>query len=140
MTGFDPSLALQKAIRSRLIASPELMALVQVDHILDANGRPEIMPAVYIGEGQTIFRRWDATTHATLHVWFQEPGLVQCKEAISAVVAALRIDAQADGVLLIDGFTVHDMQATQTRYLRDPVGSFSHGVVIVAAIVQPRAA
>lgn len=136
MTVSDPSLALQKAIRSRLIASPELMALVQADHVMDANGRPEIMPAVYIGEGQTIFRRWDATTYATLHVWFAEPGLVQCKEAVSAIVAALRIDAQADGVLPIDGFTVHDMQATQTRFLRDPHGSFSHGVVTVAAIVK----
>lgn len=116
------------------------MALVQADHVMDANGRPEIMPAVYIGEGQTIFRRFDATSHATLHVWFAEPGLVLCKEAVSAVVAALRIDAQADGVLPIDGFTVHDMQATQTRYLRDPHGSFSHGVVTVAAIVKARAA
>ena len=136
MTFSDPSLALQKAIRARLIASPELMALVQAEHVQDANGRPEIMPAVYIGEGQNIFRRWDATSYATLHVWFQEPGLVQCKEAVSAIVAALRIDAQADGVLPIDGFTVHDMQATQTRYMRDPHGSFSHGVVIVAAIVK----
>lgn len=136
MIASDPSLALQKAIRSRLIASTELMVLVPADHVMDANGRPEIMPAVYVGEGQTIFRRWDATSHATLHVWFAEPGLVQCKEAVSAIVAALRIDAQADGVLPIDGFTVHDMQATQTRYLRDPHGSFSHGVVTVAAIVK----
>ncbi|WP_370140130.1 MULTISPECIES: DUF3168 domain-containing protein [unclassified Bradyrhizobium] len=136
----DPSLTVQKAIRARLIASPELMALVQADHVLDANGRPEIMPAVYIGEGQTIFRRWDATTHATLHVWFAEPGLVQCKEAVSAIVAALRIDVQANGVLLIDAFTVHDMQATQTRYLRDPHGPFSHGIVSVAAIVKASAA
>lgn len=140
MTTSDPSLALQKAIRARLIAAPELMALVQAEHVLDANGRPEIMPAVYIGEGQTIFRRWDATTHASLHVWFQEPGLVQCKEAVSAIVGALRIDAQANGVLPIEGFTVHDMQATQTRYLRDPHGSYSHGIVTVAAIVKARAA
>ncbi|WP_426609492.1 DUF3168 domain-containing protein [Bradyrhizobium sp. McL0616] len=136
MTLSDPSLALQKASRLRLIASPELMALVQADHVMDANGRPEIMPAVYIGEGSTTFRRWDATTYATLHVWFAEPGLAQCKEAVSAIVAALRIDAQANGVLPIDGFTVYDMQATQTRYLRDPHGSFSHGVVTVAAIVK----
>ncbi|OKO88054.1 hypothetical protein AC629_10925 [Bradyrhizobium sp. NAS80.1] len=139
MTTSDPSLALQKAIRARLIASPELMALVPADHVIDANGRPEIMPAVYIGEGQSILRRWDATSYTTLHVWFAEPGLVRCKEAVSAIVAALRIDAQVDGVLPIDGFTVHDMQATQTRYLRDPHGPFSHGIVSVAAIVNVRA-
>lgn len=136
----DPSLGLQKAIRQRLLTSVELMALVQADHVLDANGRPEIMPAIYIGEGQTVFRRFNATSYASLHVWFQEAALQNCKQAVSAIVEALRVDAQASGVLLVDGFTVHDMQASQTRYLRDPHGSYSHGIVTVAAIVQAREA
>lgn len=140
MAFLDPSASIQKAIRQRLVASPELAALVQATNIFDANGRPEIMPAINIGESQTLLRRFDATVHSTLHCWFQEAGLVQCKEAVSAVVAALRIDAQADGVLPIDGFTVLDMQPTQTRYLRDPHGSYSHGIVSVAAIVKARAA
>jgi hypothetical protein len=136
MTVSDPSWAVQVAIQQRLTASAELLAMVPPDNIRDATGRPEIMPAVFIGEGQTVFRRWSATAYATLHVWLAEPGLEQCKRAVSAIVAALRIDAQADGVLPIDSFTVLDMQATQTRYLRDPHGSFSHGVVTVAAIVK----
>lgn len=140
MTISDPSLSLQKAIRERLTGSPELMGLVQADHVMDANGRPEIMPAIYIGEGQTVFRRWDATTHATLHVWFQEPGLVQCKQAVNAIVEAVRVDAQVSGVLVLDHFTCHDLMVTQTRYLRDPHGSFSHGIVSVAGIVTARAA
>lgn len=136
MPSFEPSFDLQKAIRARLIASAELMALVGPDAIIDANGRPERVPCVQIGEGQTIFRRWDSTTHATLHVWFQEPGLVQCKQAVSAIVEALRVDAQVSGVLVLDSFTCLDLMPTQTRFMRDPHGSYSHGVVTVAAIMK----
>ena len=68
----------------------------------------------------TIYRRFDSTVHATVHVWFQEPGLVQCKTAVSAIVAALHVDAQIEGVLVLDNFIVHDMHATQTRFMREP--------------------
>ncbi|TAI63455.1 DUF3168 domain-containing protein [Bradyrhizobium sp. Leo170] len=140
MTISDPSLELQKAIRSRLIASAELMALVPPDNVLDATGRPERMPCVLIGEGQSVLRRFDATSYATLHVWFQEPGLVQCKQAASAIVEALRVDAQISGVLHLDGWTCHDLAITQTRFMRDPHGSYSHGIVSVAGIMTARAA
>lgn len=136
MPSFEPSFDLQKAIRARLITSAELMALVPPDNIRDATGRPEIMPAVYVGESQTIYRRFDSTTTATLHVWFQEPGLIQCKQAVSAIVAALRVDAQISGALVLDNFTCLDLMVTQTRFMRDPHGSYSHGVVTVAAITK----
>lgn len=138
MTGFEPSLDLQKAIRALLLASADLMALIPADNVLDVTGRPERMPAVIIGEGQTVYRRFDATAHTTLHVWFSEPGLVKSKEAAGAIVPALRVDAQRDGVLALDHFTCHDMRVTDTRYLRDPHGSFSHAVMNVAAIVKAK--
>ncbi|UVO33795.1 DUF3168 domain-containing protein [Bradyrhizobium arachidis] len=121
MPSFEPSFDLQKAIRARLIASAELIALVPPDNILDANGRPERIPCVQIGEGQTIFRRWDLTTNATLHVWFQEPGLIQCKQAVGAIVEALRVDAQISGVLVLDNFTCHDMMVTPVSRSRPAV-------------------
>jgi uncharacterized protein DUF3168 len=133
---FEPSLELQKAIRARLLASEELMALVPPDNILDANGRPERVPCVNIGEAQTVFRRFDSTSYATLHVWFQEPGLVNAKAAVSAIVHAVRVDAQIDGVLNLDSFAVLDLAATQTRFMRDPHGSYSHGIVTVAGIMK----
>lgn len=136
MPGFEPSLSLQKAIFARLLASAELTALVPPDNIVDATGRPEVMPCVNIGEGQTVFRRFDSTAYATLHVWFQEPGLVNCKAAVSAIAEALRVDAQISGVLLLDGFIAHDVSIEQTRFMRDSHGSFSHGIVTVAAIVK----
>lgn len=115
------------------------MALIPADNVLDVTGRPERMPALIIGEGQTVYRRFDATVHTTLHLWFQELGLVQSKAATGAIVPALRNDAQRDGALALDNFTCHDMRVTDTRHLRDPHGSFSHAVVNVAAIVKARA-
>ena len=44
----DPSLALQKTIRQRLIASADVLALVPADNILDTNGRPERTPCILI--------------------------------------------------------------------------------------------
>jgi hypothetical protein len=136
MTAFEPSLDLQKTIRARLLASADLIALVPADNVLDSTGRPELMPAVGIGEGQTVFKRFSSTTHATLHVWVQEPGLTASKAIASAIVAALRIDAQIEGVLILDNFVCHDLQVTQTRFLRDPHGSYSHGIVTVAGIMK----
>jgi hypothetical protein len=138
LMAFEPSLDLQKAIRVRLLASADLMALVLADNVLDSNGRPERMPGVNIGEGQTVYRRFDSTSFATLHVWAQETGLTDSKAIASAIVAALKVDAQIEGVLTLENFICHDLQVTQTRFMRDPHGSYSHGVVSVAGIMKAK--
>lgn len=114
------------------------MALVPADHVIDLTGRPERMPEVQIGEGQTVYRRFDSTSYATLHVWVQEPGLIGAKAIVGAIVPALRIDAQITGVLALDLFICHDLAVTLTRFLRDPHGSYSHGVVTVAGIMKAK--
>jgi hypothetical protein len=136
MTSFEPSLDLQKGIRARLLASADLMALVPADNVLDKTGRPEVFPMVGIGEGQTVYRRFDSTTHATVHIWLQEPGLITSKQIASAIVAALTVDAQIEGVLTLDNFVCLDLRVTQTRFMRDPHGSYSHGIVSVAGIMK----
>ena len=138
MPGFEPSLDLQKAIRARLLASAELMALVPPDHVLDVTGRPERIPEVQIGDGQTVYSRFMSTTYAALHIWFQEPGLVNAKAAAGAIIDALRVDAQISGVLTLDNFICHDLAVTQTRFLRDPHGPYSHGIVSVAGIMRAK--
>jgi hypothetical protein len=132
----DPSLVLQKAIRTRLLASDDVMDLVPADNVLDVTGRPERMPCINIGEGQTVFRRFDATAYADIHVWAEENGLVTAKLIADAIVDAVSVDAQIDGVLHLDGFVCHDLSVDRTRYLRDPHGPFSHAVLSVAAIMQ----
>jgi hypothetical protein len=132
----DPSLALQATIRQRLIASGDVLALIPADNVMDSNGRPEVMPCVLIGEGQTVFRRFNSTSYTTLHIWAQEPGLVKAKEIASAVVGVLTVDAQIDGPLHLDGFTCHDLAVTNSQFMRDPHGPYSHGIVTVAGIMQ----
>lgn len=135
----EPSLDLQVCIRQRLLASEELLSLVQPDHILDASGRPELMPCVLIGEAQTLYQRFTCVSHATLHIWFAEPGMAQAKSAVSAIVAALRFDGQINGgVLTLDNFVVHDLSITQTRFMRDPHGPYSHAIVSVAAVMKEK--
>jgi hypothetical protein len=138
MTAFEPSLDLQKGIRARLLASADLLALVPADNVLDSTGRPERLPGVNIGEGQTLYKRFSSTTHATLHIWVQEPGLTTSKQIASVIVAAVRIDAQIEGVLILENFVCHDLRVTQTRFLRDPHGSYSHGIVTVAGIMKAK--
>lgn len=132
----DPNLALQAAIRARCVASPEVMELVSAEQILDTSARPETSPLIQIGEGHTVYRRFDATAYATLHIWVQEVGLTESKQIAGALHAALTIDAQRDGVADFDGFTCLDMRVTNTQFIRDPHGPFSHGIVTVAAILK----
>lgn len=132
----DPSLALQKTIRSLLLDSEDVLSRVPADQILDVTGRPENDPAIIIGEGQTVFQRFSSTAYADLHVWVKENGLERSKLIADAVIDAISIDAQIDGVLRLDGFICHDLSVERTRYLRDPHGPFSHAVISVAAIMK----
>lgn len=132
----DPSLVLQAAIRQRLIASGDVLALIPETNVIDSNGRPEMMPCILIGEGQSVLRRFNATCYSTLHVWVQEPGLVKAKDIGGAIVAALTVDAQIDGPLHLDGFICHELAVTNTQFIRDPHGPYSHGIVTVAGIMQ----
>jgi hypothetical protein len=136
----DPSLALQKTIRQRLIASADVLALVPADNILDTNGRPERTPCILIGEGQTVFRRWNSTSYGTLHIWVAEAGLVTAKEIGSAVIGALTFAAEIERTVLhLDGFDCLDLAVTNIQFLRDPYGPYSHGIVTVAGIMKEAA-
>lgn len=135
----DPSLALQKAIRTRLAASPDVLALIPAGNILDTNGRPEVVPSILIGEGQTVMRRFNSTSYGTIHAWIAEPGLVQAKQLGSAIVDALKFDAEIErAVLHLDGFDCHDLAVTNLQYMRDPHADYSHAIVTVAGIMKER--
>ena len=136
----DPSLALQKTIRQRLIASADVLAIVPAGNILDTSDRPELSPCILLGEGQTVNRRWAATSYGTLHIWVAETGLVTAKEIGSAVVGALTFDAEVERTVLhLDGFVCHDLAVTNLQYLRDVHGPFSHGIITVAGVMKEAA-
>ncbi|QDM32709.1 DUF3168 domain-containing protein [Tardiphaga sp. vice352] len=130
----EPSFALQQAVGARLAASAGVTALVPANGICDRSGRPELDRCIIIGEGQSVYDDFYGTAYATLHLWTKEPGLATSKEIAGACRAALK-----DRPWSLAGFTTHDLRVTNTHFMRDPQGEYSHGVVTVRAIVQERA-
>jgi Protein of unknown function (DUF3168) len=124
----DPFLALQAAIRSRLVAASTVTALVPATSILDANQRPSVMPALILGEGYAIpdegLRRDRHQVYLDLHIWAQEPGTALVKQ----VVGAIR-DALTDAFWSIPGVELADLCIEMARFMRDPDGVHSHAAL-----------
>ena len=131
----EPSLALEAAVRTRLVASSALVALVPAANIRDANGLPSVFPCVLIGEGQTLpggdIARQRHEAFLDLHIWAKETGLVIGKQIAGAIRAAL-----VDTNWTATGLHVADLHVTGSRFLRDPDGVHSHGVLSLAAVVK----
>ncbi len=130
------ALALQRAIRARLVADPGVAELVPAAAILDRHQRPAPSPAIILGEVQAIddgadlARRRLRIAH-TIHVWKHEPSL----EGVAALCGRIRAALGAGRLALGDGFHCADLAVTSLRSLRDPDGETSHGVVTVEALV-----
>lgn len=126
-------LALQKAVRARLVATMEVTALVPAANILDRNARPAPDPSIVLGEGQALegdrIDRSDQRLVLTLHVW-KEPGLTGAKAIAGTIRAALK----SVNLTNLTGYHFGDCHVTDTRYLRDPDGETAHAVVTVEAI------
>ena len=131
----EPSLAMQAAIRARLVATSAVTSLVPATSILDKNSRPEVFPGIIIGEGQTVpdagLSRTRHQTFFDLHIWATEPGL-----AVSKQIAGAIRDALADTFWNVPGLHVADLFISSSRFMRDPDGLHSHGVVTLSAFVK----
>lgn len=133
----EPSLALQTALRARLIASPAAVELVPAAHIVDGPARPEAFPAIILGGGQTVVEgdhhpAWRlVTAYSDLHAWTAESGLAGAK-TIAGVVWSVLDTAALD----IDGFEIADkLHIESVRYLRDPNAEIGHAVISVSALM-----
>jgi hypothetical protein len=130
----EPSLAVQIAIRSALVASVSITDMVPASRIFDRTTRPEIMPCIIVGDGQTVnesttLSRSHVRVFADVHIWTQETGLETVKTITGNARAALRAKPA------IDGFHVVDWKVTRTRFLRDP-GDYGHAIVTVETLVN----
>lgn len=133
----EPSLALQQAIRERLIASPAVLALVAADHIRDGSTRPEKFPCIIIGDGQTVlqgyYRGWrNITVNLSIHVWALEDGLAAVKAIGHAISNALAPSRPLDvpGYQLTNGIDVES-----AIYMRDPSELHGHAVLNLSAFM-----
>lgn len=131
------ALALQRALRSRLVATPAVTALVPATAILDRNQRPAPSPSIVLGEAQEVDEESDlmrrrVRVYHTAHVWKREPSL----EGVTAICGAIRAAVHAGRLLLETGLHCADVRVSGMRTMRDPDGETSHGVVTIEAIVE----
>ncbi len=124
----EPSLALQAAIRARLVGASAITSVIPATAIVDRNATPALDQSIVIGEAITGpddgLARHRHMIVADVHVWRKEPGLAGSKQ----VAGAIR-DALNDGPLTVTGFHVADLRIASSRFLRDPGGVHSHAVL-----------
>ena len=83
-------LAVQKAIRARLLATSAVTDLVPAVSILDRNRAPAPSPSIILGEVQIMdegdsIKRTRSRVYHTIHVWKVEPS----REGVKLINAAI---------------------------------------------------
>lgn len=136
----DPASAVQKAIRARLIGAAAVTSLVPTASILDTNQRPAPNPSIILGEDQVVdpgtsIARDTVRVHSTIHVWRKENSL----EGVKAIAGAVWKALKASRLVLDTGFECGDCRVSDTRFLRDPDGERSHGIIAVETLVREAA-
>ncbi|OJH45838.1 DUF3168 domain-containing protein [Paracoccus sp. SM22M-07] len=132
-----PELEVQKAIRERLVGNQRVIDLVPATHILDTNQRPAPMPSIILGESQSVdegtsIKRTHWRIYHTLHLWVREPSL----ERVKALAGAIRAELRLGRLALPEGLHCTDLQVAGMRFLRDPEGEHSHGVVTLEILLS----
>lgn len=134
------SLAVQKAIRNRLITTAGVTSLVPATSILDRNARPNPDPSIIMGEDQAVdesdIARRNQRIYSTVHIWKKEAGLT----GVKAIAGAIRTALHSAKLPLTDGFHFGDCHVSGERFLRDPDGETAHGVVTVETLAHEVAA
>lgn len=143
----EPSLAVQSAIRNRLINSPSVMARVDPAAIVDSTARPERYPCILLGESQTVdasksWPRRHTRVYTTLHIWTKGPDLTSTKSIVGVVRAQLANITRTSTPLFFNGgdpFQLVSSLISGTRAISDPSGEFGHGIVTFEALVEESA-
>lgn len=134
----SPEIALQKAVRARLTGTDAVTSLVPAASILDTNARPAPDPSIIIGEAQAVDEGDSISRNLTrvyldLHVWKKETSTA----GVKAISGAIRSAMNSGGRLpQLDEFHFVDTYVQSSRFMRDPDGETSHGVVTISAKVQ----
>jgi len=127
----ETSLAIQASVIAALKGAAAVTATAG-ERIYDRVPPTAGFPRVVYGEDQVLQDDADAgacliegfEVFVTLHVWSQAVGQVEIKNLAGAVRAALH-----NATLTVAGYRLLAFEHRGTRYLRDPDGLTSHGVV-----------
>jgi len=132
----SPDLALQKSILARLAGAADVTALVPAAAMVDGHGLPQQrFPSIRVGEGQLVrepltFATRHRRAYATLHIWSK--AMPQARAIAGAIVAAI----ESAPVALEGGHRAVSTVVSDARFLRDPDGETSHGVVTVESLIE----
>ncbi len=135
----EPTLALQTAIRARLIGQPEVMSQLEDDpaRIRSGSTRPDKTPVIIMSDGNTALHGHDYTSqrtawvHLDLHIWTLDAGQDAAKQIAGLVTGAL--DKRN---IVIDGGYCDHFKVTASRFPRDPDPAYGHGFLSVEALVR----
>lgn len=128
--------ALHNALRGQLIDTAGVTDLVPATAILDRHTLPAPDPSIIIGDHQAqplgdVARTKQLIT-STLHLWKREPSLA----GVRAIAGVVRTAVQGNALALAAGYHCGDCRVTDMRFLRDPDGETSHGVVTIESLVS----
>lgn len=132
----EPTLALQTAIRSRLVTNATITALVPAAHIRAGSTRPDKTPCIIMSDGNTALHGHDYTAqraawvYLDLHIWTLDAGEEAAKEIAFAVSSILHKRFPID-----DGYCDH-FRITSSRFPRDPNPAYGHGILSVEALLR----
>lgn len=134
----EPTLALQTAIRTALVTSPAVVAIVPADQIRAGSTRPDNIPAIIMSGGQTVFlgnaagSQYVARVFLDLHIWALEDGVETAKAIGFAVCNALKAAPAAAG------FAFEEFSLPAVRWMRDPNPNqaYTHGILTVEAVMR----
>lgn len=129
-------LEVQKALRARFTTTAALMALVPAQNVLDSNQRPAPVPSIILGESQSVdegtsLRRAHVRVFHTVHVWKREPSL----EGVKAIGSEIRRAIGFGRLVVASPLHCADVLVSSMRYLRDPDGEHSHGIITIEALI-----
>ncbi len=132
----EPTLAIQRAIRARLISDSAVTALVPPERIFDGEWNTENLPAIILGEGSATYsaedRSWHERVFLDIHIWGEKDATEDVKLIAHAVREALK-----EAPWAADGFYVHGITVIRANFYRDQDehGGVA-GVLSVDAILQ----
>ncbi|MCF6370975.1 DUF3168 domain-containing protein [Rhizobium halophilum] len=132
----EPTLALQTAIRTRLVTNATITALVPAAHIRAGSTRPDKTPCIIMSDGSTALHGHDYTAqraawvYMDLHVWTLDAGEEAAKEIAFTVSNILDKRLPID-----DGYCDH-FRITSSRFPRDPNPAHGHGILSVEALLR----
>jgi hypothetical protein len=130
----DPSSDLQDAITAALAQNEDIVSLV-ADRIFDRISDAPTFPYISLGDTQVLPETGEQTDAAqsfiTIHTWDRFEGFGAVKRLGKLVVATLH-----DEPLTISDGSVQSMLLDSARYLRDPDGLTSHGVLTFAILTD----